>query len=687
MSRPAYDVETRWDIRIPARDGVELSANLWLPVPRPTESDTAPARRFPAILEMIPYGKDNWRRNADIERGEWLAARGVALCRLDVRGTGSSGGIALDEYTADETRDGYDAVEWLAVQPWCTGNVAMWGISYGGFTAIQVAKLRPPHLRAIVPVMATDDRYLTDVHYIGGCVTASELSQYAVSQVAMNAMPPDPAFRGRAWRDEWRERLDRTPPWLFEWLRQQHDGPYWRQGSLAPDYDAIEAAIFQIGGWMDSYVDPIFRMHERCKAPRRSLVGNWVHGLPDSAYPGPNVDWMAELVAFLERHLGDSSDRPVEDGGFTWFEREYTPPEPFPAAMNGRWRAAPTFPHPATTTLELHLAAGAGPLVGRLTPAPAAVPTVERFAHRAAWGTRSGLSWGAGSPPNGLARDLRPDEALVPTYTSEPLDEPVSVLGLPEAVLHVAASAPVATLVVRLADIAPDGTSSLVAAGVVNLTHRRSHAKPEPLEPGRVEEVRVPLRAAGYRWQPGHRIRMSVGSGSWPVLWPSPYAATLEVHAGGTTPSRLVLPVVPPAGGSGDIEPPAYTTSALPADDPVAAYDGDPPTWRIDEDVIAGTTTVHIHDGGTDSLPDGRRLDTAETILLTARDADPARAELEADVVYRWREHEYETEIRARSTQRSDADAFDLAVDLEVDVDGEPFFRRTWQERIPRRLV
>ena len=110
---------------------------------------------------MIPYRKDDWRLAGDIARGEWLAARGFAFCRLDVRGTGSSPGIALDEYTARETQDGYDAVEWLAAQPWSNGNVGMWGISYGGFTSIQVAMLRPPHLKAIVPVMATDDRYRT----------------------------------------------------------------------------------------------------------------------------------------------------------------------------------------------------------------------------------------------------------------------------------------------------------------------------------------------------------------------------------------------------------------------------------------------------------------------------------------------------------------------------------------------
>ncbi|HEX5828232.1 MAG TPA: CocE/NonD family hydrolase, partial [Candidatus Limnocylindrales bacterium] len=200
-SQPVHGVEVRWDVRIPVRDGLELSANLWLPVAGP---DT-PGGTFPVILEMIPYGKDSWRRNADTARGEWLAARGFALCRLDVRGTGSSPGIAGDEYTENETRDGYDAVEWLAGQPWCNGSVGMWGISYGGFTAIQVAKLRPPHLRAILPMYATDDRYRDDVHIRGGCVTASEKSQYAVSQLGMNAMPPYPPFRGGAWRDEWRE--------------------------------------------------------------------------------------------------------------------------------------------------------------------------------------------------------------------------------------------------------------------------------------------------------------------------------------------------------------------------------------------------------------------------------------------------------------------------------------------------
>ena len=688
-SPPRHEVATDWDVRITVRDGVELSANIWRPLPGPGDPVDA---RFPAILEMIPYGKDNWRRNADVGRGEYFARRGYALCRLDVRGTGSSGGIALDEYHEEETRDGYDAVEWLAAREWCDGNVGMWGISYGGFTSIQVAKLRPPHLRAIVPVMATDDRYTTDVHYVGGCVTASELSQYAVSQVAMNAMPPDVEFRGAGWLAEWRARLEATPPWLFEWLRRQRDGPYWRPGSLAPDYEAIDVPILNIGGWMDSYVDAALRMQALCTAPSRTIVGNWVHELPAEGTPGPNLDELHEMVRFFDRWLrGSGAERSRGSAARS-----------APDMVRTGLRTARAVP--GSLAGSLALGRGVPPPVGRTASVaprrrdrcrwrggwrtrPSAEPFIERYRHRATTGTRGSLSWGAGGSPNGLARDLRPDEAFGPVFTSAPLDEPLSILGFPEVVLHLAVSAPIATAVVRLADVAPDGTSAQVTAGILNLTHRRSHANPEPLEPGRVEEIRVQLRGMGYRFEPGHRIRVSVASSAWPVVWPSPFPAEFELHGGAATPSRLILPVVPPAGGPGDLPPPAFKVTPPDVPDVSLGGSSDPPRWEILDDVVDGSVTVTIHDGGSDALHDGRRLYAAETIWLTARDDDPARALLDADVVYRWWEHDHTIEIRARSTQSSTATDFDLSVDLEVDLDGASFFKRRWEEQIPRDLV
>jgi hypothetical protein len=209
------------------------------------------------------------------------------------------------------------------------------------------------------------------------------------------------------------------------------------------------------------------------------------------------------------------------------------------------------------------------------------------------------------------------------------------------------------------------------------------------------------MRTAGYRWLPGHRIRIAIASSLWPVLWPTPYPATIRIHRGAATPSRLELPIVPPSGGRGDVPVPVFRTAPPELRWPIAEpLDGrgragaDEPVWRIEDDIMEGTVTVHVHDGGEEIVPDGRRLYAGETLRMTAWERDPARAELEADVVYRWQEREVDRpgtltpiEIRARSRQASSLDAFELSVRLEVDVDGERFFERDWSERIPRQLA
>ena len=171
----------------------------------------------------------------------------------------------------------------------------------------------------------------------------------------------------------------------------------------------------------------------------------------------------------------------------------------------------------------------AGPVAGRRRRAGAR----DVVAHRATAGTSGGLSWGAGWPPNGMATDLRPDEALGLTWTSTPLVDPLSVIGTPEAVLYLSATMPVATCVVRLSEVAPDGVSALVATGVLNLTHRHSDTDPEPMPVDAAappEQVRIPLRATGYRFTPGHRIRVTILTSYWPALWPSPFPGELLVH-------------------------------------------------------------------------------------------------------------------------------------------------------------
>ena len=393
----------------------------------------------------------------------------------------------------------------------------------------------------------------------------------------------------------------------------------------------------------------------------------------------------------------------MDEPGLAWFGREWTTPEPFPTELNGRWRAASSFPVEGVEAWALFLAGGDMPGSGRLVLPPSdrwrpGAPRrrgTRRHRRRRRRATPSpadgrdagSFGWGAGHPPNGLARDLRPDEALAVACTSPPLDEPLDVLGFPAAVLHVTADAPVAHLVVRLADVAPDGTSAQVSVGILNLTHRDSDERPEPLEPGRRYEVRVPLRAAGYRWLAGHRLRLSVASAWWPAIWPSPRPCTIEIHAGPDSPSRLELPVLPAAVGARLPDAPAWKEppTGLAQLDSGTSLE---PEWRIEEDVLARTVTVRSFEGGTTVHPDGQRsLYSDERLEMTAHLDDPARARFGSEVVYRWDDGTALTEIHATGDIRGTATHFEVRLGLEVVHDGAPFWSRTWEESIPRNLV
>ena len=147
---------------VPMPDGCRLAARIWMP-------ETTGGAPVPAILEYLPYRKNDLTLQRDSLNAPYLAGHGYAYVRIDLRGAGDSEGLMLDEYLAQELGDGADAIAWIAAQPWCDGNVGMVGISWGGFNGLQVAALRPPALKAIVTVCSTDDRYADDVHFMGGC--------------------------------------------------------------------------------------------------------------------------------------------------------------------------------------------------------------------------------------------------------------------------------------------------------------------------------------------------------------------------------------------------------------------------------------------------------------------------------------------------------------------------------------
>jgi uncharacterized protein len=188
--RPVRTVEHVW-IELP--DGCRLAARMWLP----EDAEQAPV---PAVLDAVPYRKGDGTAARDATRYPYIAGDGYACVRLDLRGSGDSEGLIADEYTVREQEDVEAVIAWLAAQPWCDGAVGMIGVSWGGFAALQAAARNPPALRGIVAIHAADDRYADDVHYIGGCVLASDMVHWSACMTAYVGQPPDPAVVGEGWR-------------------------------------------------------------------------------------------------------------------------------------------------------------------------------------------------------------------------------------------------------------------------------------------------------------------------------------------------------------------------------------------------------------------------------------------------------------------------------------------------------
>jgi uncharacterized protein len=302
---------------IPMEDGVRLAVSLFLP------ESGEPA---PVVLEALPYRKDDATASYRPEYERLCGEYGYAVARVDLRGTGSSEGVATDEYPASEPADLCRVIGWLASQPWSTGAVGMYGTSYSGFNSLQVAAERPPALKAIVAIYASDDRYSDDVHYTGGALKLLDLVDYPLYMVALNALPPVPAIAGPGWRERWRERVEGLEPWLLRWVEEQADGSYWRQGSLRPGYERIACPTMLVAGWADGYRNATFRVLERLGAPVRLLFGPWSHMATDSSRPGPRIDLVPEMVRWWDRWLRGRRNGVDEAPPVTVFARHSTRP-------------------------------------------------------------------------------------------------------------------------------------------------------------------------------------------------------------------------------------------------------------------------------------------------------------------------------------------------------------------------
>lgn len=663
-------------IWIPLSDGTRLSARVWLP----SDAEESPA---PAVLEYIPYRKNDWYARSDSMIHPYFAAHGYAAVRVDLRGSGDSEGLLHDEYLPQEQADALEVISWIASQSWCSGRVGMMGFSWGGFAALQVAALRPPNLAAIIPCYFTDDRYTDDAHYLGGCVLGSEMLSWSTTMLAYTALPPDPETVGEAWQEMWRERLRAAEPLVHTWLSHQRYDDYWRHGSVCEDYSAISCPVYAVGGFTDSYTDPVPRLLTHLSAPKKGLLGPWAHYYPFGIEPGPRIGFLQECLRWWDQWLKERDTGIMDEPMLRIWMPDPAASDPARDRWAGRWIGHTSWPPDDVSATRFSLGEGT------LSESATSQSSLSILGSQVS-GLEAGL-WCPLGTPFDVPPDQRREDGLALCFTSAPLPSPTELLGHPRAVLTLSSDRPIALVAVRLCDVDPAGVSTVVSRGVLNLTHRESHSDPTPLEPGRTYEVAIALKVTAYTVAAGHRIRLSVSPTYWPWAWPSPEPVQLHLLTGG---SYLELPVYTGKSNEAALTPFAEPEFSAPVPAEVVATF--PTHWRLSHDVGTDRHQLEIclaplaGDGGAGRirLLDSRlEIEEQEQDHYTIAEADPVSARVQCRRSCHLGRGDWDVDVEARSTMSCDHSAFHLTHVLEATARGVTVVSRAWDKTIPRSLL
>ncbi len=648
-------------------DGCRLAARIWMPV-------DAERNPVPAILEYLPYRKRDGTHVRDALTHPYLAGHGYACVRVDMRGSGDSDGLMADEYTQQELDDAVEVIAWLADQTWCSGKVGMMGISWGGFNGLQVAALQPPALMAIVTLCSTDDRYSDDIHYKGGCLLNENLG-WSATMFAYSSRPPDPALVGDRWRDMWLQRLEHEPLLAIPWLEHPHRDRYWKHGSVCEDIGAIQAAVLAVGGWNDAYTNAVPRLVGSVKAPVKGIIGPWAHKYPHFALPEPRIGFLQEMLRWWDHWLKGDGTGVDTDPNYRTYIMEPGRPGASVAHIEGRWVSDNHWPADIHGLQRLYLNThGLAGVKGASGKRIIASPQTT--------GADAGeycIIWLGPEFPG----DQRRDDAGSVTFDSAPLTRDIDIVGATAIQLMLSSDKPVANIAVRLNAVWPDGAVSRLTYGVLNLCHRDSHEHPEPLEPGKVYTVRLLLDDVAVKVRKAQRLRISISTSYWPLIWPAPEAPRLTLHLGNSfvdVPVRKIRrgETPPPFAPAEAAAPVKLETVRKPSNQRALSIDqkSGEQCLTIVDDFGASTITEHgLTYGGV-----GR-----ETYRI--RPDDPLSARQECHWTEERSRGDWKVRTETYSAMTASKSHWHVTGRLEAYEGDALVFRRDWDRRIRRKLV
>ncbi len=665
------EIENTW---ITLSDGCQLAAKIWLPEQANPEMENH--QPVPAILEYLPYRKRDGTHERDAMTYPWYAGNGYAGIRVDMRGNGDSDGLMHDEYLLQEQDDALEVIEWLTQQPWCDGNVGMMGISWGGFNALQVAARKPKALKAIISLCSTDNRYTDDIHYKGGALLMENLG-WASTMFSYSSRPPDAALRPDDWREVWLNRLENTPLLLEKWLQHPHHDELWKHGSIDENYADVEAATLLIGGWHDAYSNSIPRMLEHLECPRKGITGPWAHKYPHFAVPGPQVGFLQESLRWWDYWLKGIDNGIMDEPMYRAYMMDSVPPKPSYAERPGTWIGENQWPCENIESVSFYLSPkGLSQAIGE-----SAEYAIKSPQDTGGNGGEYCIIWLGPDWPT----DQRDDDARSLTFDADIMSGNLALFGAPVMHLELTADKPVGNITVKLCDVAPTGESTLITYGVLNLTHRNGHENPKPMTPGQTETIQFKLDDCGYIIPHGHRIRVSVATAHWPLIWPAGEDTTLTLHSPN---SFIELPVFDQSKNQHQNQPVTlpeplicqpYDQEAL---QPADSY------RRVTKDIAGEMTQVEILNdfGKTKSNVHGLIKHETNHELHQINPADPNSAKTVITGMQSLQRDEWKVKTGTTTELTCDSSNFYIKANLIAYEGDKIVFERKWDTQVKRQL-
>ncbi|MGD0359898.1 MAG: CocE/NonD family hydrolase [Bryobacteraceae bacterium] len=533
ISQPKFEVTVQAAASVPMRDGVKLATDLYLP-----QTDS----KVPVILIRTPYKKE-----MDEIQGRYYARRGYAVAIQDCRGRFGSAGVW--EPFLNEAKDGYDAIEWLAAQPWSNGKAGMIGGSYVGWVQWWAASQHPPHLVTIIPNVAPPDPFYNipyehGAFFILGAIwwadileskATGDLSGVALSKIGGKKYGQ--LLRALPVIDLDKAVLGKENPYWRQWIQHPVDDEWWAPADFLDKLKDVNIPAFHQSGWFDG--DGIgtklnyLQMKEYGHAHQKLTIGPWGHTDTAARKLGEH-DFGPQAIIDLQRDYLRWFDYWLKgiDNGIT--------KEPLVSIFvmgSNQWLHGDTYPLPATKFTKLYFSgdgkANTSKGDGRLTfeePATGAHPDKYLYDPGNPTPTPDFYETTEEQDKQVRSQDEKEKEAEghhqkvtaerqdILVYQTEELREPLTFAGPVSATLYASSSAPDTDWFVSLVEIEKDGKTFSLAAGKLRARFRNSVHKPAPLKPGQIYEYKLDLWHTGITVPAGHRLRVEVASAYFPMF-------------------------------------------------------------------------------------------------------------------------------------------------------------------------